>query len=218
MRRILLTVLSLAALVLGLNREPDWRPPPRSPRTVAIVGDSVAYGAGDESRRGLAGHLAGVRVWNLGVNGARTRNVLGHLKRPDVSAAVRQADAVVVSIGGNDLFGDSRARLLTTLAPRLAIRRVSGRVKSVAAAVRGLNPRAQIYLLGLYNPYRAAWLDPLVTRWDGRLITLLATMPGVTVVRIADLLDEPDMLSPVDRFHPSASGYQAIATRIAASW
>ena len=96
--------------------------------------------------------------------------------------------------------------------------RASMRVKEVVGAIRGINATADIYLLGLYNPYRAAWLDKHIARWDSRLIAMFAETRGVTVIRIADLLDTQAMLSPIDRFHPSAAGYRAVAGRVAGGW
>lgn len=218
MRRTLLVLAVVVAMAVGFVRQP--RPPIRdgAPRTVAILGDSVARGAGDETGRGMASYLPDVAVMNLGIDGARTYTVLRHVRKSSVARALSSADAVIVSIGGNDLFGDSRARLFSTFAPELSMRRAISRVKRVVAAVRRENASARIYLLGLYNPYRAAWLDPHISRWDSRLIAAFADAPGVTVIRVADLLDEPRMLSPIDKFHPSSAGYRAVAGRVVGGW
>ena len=208
-------MLTLAA---GMSRRPPDAIRTAPPQRVAILGDSVARGAGDESHRGIGGYLSGVTVTNLGVNGARTGTVLRHLRSRTVRDALSGADTIILSIGGNDLFGDSRARLLTTFAPELAMIRTERRVRRVVAAVRRENSTARIYLLGLYNPYRAAWLDPFIARWDARLTGASAEMRGVTVVRVADLLDGAGRLSPIDRFHPSAAGYRAIAGRVGGGW
>jgi lysophospholipase L1-like esterase len=188
---------------------------------ILILGDSLARGAGDETGRGIAGALAALtnaHVENLGINGARTANVLQQLTRPDARAAVRRAQVIVVSIGGNDLFGDSIARFASMLAPRVASHFVAARVERVIARIRRENPSARIVLLGLYNPYRrtrmGAWLDAEIARWDSRIIGLFASCRAVNVVRIADLVDEPRAISPLDHYHPSALGYRAIAERV----
>ncbi len=193
---------------------PAASPPPKR---VAILGDSVARGTGDESRLGIAGNLRGLSVTNFGIDGARTFTVLRHLRNGAVREAVRGADAVIVSIGGNDLFGDTPARLWSTFAPSLSMRRAALRVRRVVNAVRRENATARIYLLGLYNPYRHRWLDRQVDRWDARLIARFGGHPQVTVIRICDLLRRDDRISALDRFHPGAAGYAAIASRIAAS-
>ena len=74
---------------------------------IAILGDSVAHGAGDESNRGIAGFLDRelvaravhfVPTANLGINGARTWDLLGVLKSPSAQNLLRVADTVVISI------------------------------------------------------------------------------------------------------------------------
>lgn len=181
-------------------------------RRIAVLGDSVAHGAGDESgRAGIAGRLGAA---NFGVDGARTHGVLDVLRRADVGAVLRSADIVVVSIGGNDLFGDGAARFLTRLAPARAINRIAAIVDRIHAA----NPAARVVLLGLYNPYRTPFLDQQVALWDARLIARFARDREVDVVRIADLFAYTARLSPIDHFHPSAEGYALIAARISATW
>jgi lysophospholipase L1-like esterase len=190
-------------------------------RNVVVIGDSLAHGAGDETGQGISGALAAMthaRVRNLGINGARTANVMRHLQRADVRAEVRRAQLIIVSVGGNDLFGSSLERVRSLLAPRLASYFVASRVRRVIAHLRHENPSAQIVLLGLYNPYRMAILDTEIARWDGGIITLFARWHAVNVIRIADLLDTPASLSPIDHYHPSASGYRAIAIRIASAY
>ncbi len=192
---------------------------------VVILGDSVAHGAGDETGRGIAGALASIthaHVENLGINGARTANVLHQLQRADVRAAVKRAQLIVVSIGGNDLFGNQIERYRSLLAPRLASFFIAARVGRVIAHIRRENPSAQIVLLGLYNPYRetniGAFLDQQIAQWDGRIIARFARRHSLNVIRIADLIDTRAAISPIDRFHPSAAGYRAIAERIASAY
>ena len=186
---------------------------------IVILGDSLAHGAGDETGRGISGTLGAV---NLGVNGARTADLVRHLERDDVRLAVQRARLIVVSIGGNDLFGSSFERVRTLLAPRVTTELVVARVARVIGKIRRENPSAQIVLLGLYNPYRESnigpWLDEQIARWDGRIITRFAANRAVNVIRIADLLDERRAISPIDRYHPSAAGYRAIAERIRAAY
>jgi lysophospholipase L1-like esterase len=183
---------------------------------VAILGDSVAHGAGDESGRGIAGHLDALLrgphvVQNLGIDGARTWQVLRLLRSGAARASLAACDAVVVSIGGNDLFGDAAARFTTLLAPSPAMDRTISRVAAIVREIHRVTPAARIVLLGLYDPYRTAFLDEQAAHWDARLIERFARDRGVDVVRIADVV----RLSPVDHFHPGAAGYAAIAARIA---
>ncbi|HYC58778.1 MAG TPA: GDSL-type esterase/lipase family protein [Thermoanaerobaculia bacterium] len=184
---------------------------------IAVLGDSVARGAGDERGRGISGaleeQLQRAAVVNLGINGARTFN----LRRVLSHEALQSADVIVLSIGGNDLYGDSIARVRSTLVPERQRERIAARVVRLVARVRRVNPAAHVVVLGLYNPYKVAWLDEQVNLWDARLIARFAAMRDVTVIRICDVLDRADRISTIDRFHPGATGYAAIAQRIVAS-
>lgn len=180
---------------------------------IVVLGDSVAHGAGDETRRGIAGNLA--HAINLGINGARTSNVLHLLTLDDAKRAIRTAQAIVLSIGGNDLYGSTSARLVTSICPSCSMKFVLPQVRAVVQRLHRLNPAARVVLLGLYNPYRGrAFLDRQVNIWDARLIEMFASDRNVDVVRIADLLRGATAISSIDHFHPSATGYALIAARI----
>lgn len=225
---MLLIGLLTATFLVAVLRVPPGAPPRPDDGVfrAVILGDSVAHGAGDESRRGIAGrlddalHTLGLRTSptvNLGVDGARTGVVRKVLEQQAARDAVRAADAVILSIGGNDLYGDSIARLFAGVAPSHMRRLTLAKVARVVADVQRANPTAHVYLLGLYDPYRNTFLGRQVNLWDAQLIARFAASRRVTVIRIIDLLDRADRISPLDRFHPSASGYAAIAARIAAA-
>ena len=192
------------------------------PLHIVVIGDSVAHGAGDETGGGIeaalerelsALHIDAAPVANLGINGARTTDILRVFRR---DPRIAEADAIIVSIGGNDLYGDTLARVRSLLWPQHATRVVMARVHAVVTQIHGLNPSARVFLLGLYNPYqRQTFLDAFINVWDSVLIGGFATDRRVTVIRIADLLREEARISPIDHFHPSAAGYALIAARIA---
>lgn len=229
MRRVIVFLAALLAIVVAIPRD-RHRTPPLADDGIfraVILGDSVARGTGDESRRGIAGNLDDALAprraptINLGIDGARTFVVKRLVARPSARDALRAADAVILSIGGNDLYGDSFARLLAGVWPGHQRARALAKVAGVVAEVRRVNPAAQIYVLGLYNPYRhsalAAFLDTQVNLWDAQLIERFAASRRVTVIRVCDLLDRDDRISTLDHFHPGAGGYKAIAERIAAA-
>ena len=222
MRSLVAGLISIA-LITGCARsrqQPHARAAGGLPQ-LAVLGDSVAHGAGDETGRGIAGNLAqqlNAHVSNLGINGARTTDVLRLLQTPAANKAISNADAVVVSIGGNDLYGDSVARLLAAVWPALHMTPTLDRVAAIVTRLHTINPAARIYLLGLFDPYRRPELDRQVAIWDSSLIARFADDADVDVVRIADLFTYTSRLSSLDHFHPGAAGYAAIATRIASTW
>ena len=219
MRSSRLAALTAASIILALlfvQRKNETPFVARAVHRIAVLGDSVAHGAGDESGRGgIAGRLGAM---NFGVDGARTAAVLDLLRHGEVRDAISAADLVIVSIGGNDLFGDAVARIATIVAPSLAMERTIDRIALIVDRIHATNPAARVVLLGLYDPYRKPALDEQVARWDARLIARFASDRAVDVVRIADLFVYTARLSPIDHFHPGAAGYALIAARVASTW
>ncbi|HUP62090.1 MAG TPA: GDSL-type esterase/lipase family protein [Thermoanaerobaculia bacterium] len=192
-----------------------------------ILGDSLARGAGDETGLGIPGrldqelrrrNLRAQRTLNLGINGARTRDLLQQMERPNVQLLVRQANVIVVSIGGNDLWGGADWRTAAPPDPDAAMDDVLRRIETIVARIRALNPRARIFLIGLYNPFTGSpygkQIAMFVSRWNARVLQRFATDPELTLVHTADLFSHRDRLA-LDRFHPSSEGYGLIARRIA---
>ncbi len=205
-------------------------PPAPAPATVLapiILGDSLARGAGDESGLGIGGRLdqelrrRGVRArrtYNLGINGARTKDLLAQLERPNVQELLRQSNVIVVSIGGNDLWGGNDWRNAAPPDPDAAMTDVLRRIETVIERIRAVNPRARIFFVGLYNPFASTPISNMmyanVNRWNMRLLERFGGNPDFTVVATADLFSHKDRLA-LDRFHPSGEGYGLIARRIA---
>jgi lysophospholipase L1-like esterase len=138
----------------------------------------------------------------------------GVIAQPRVRALVARADAIVISIGGNDLYGDTRARVLSLLAPRLAMDLVLDRTQAIVTRLER-ESRARIVLLGLYDPYRQAALDACVNVWSAKLFERFARDARVRIVTIADLFATRARLSAIDHFHPGAAAYELIAARVA---
>lgn len=208
--------IALAALALLFVSCNGGSPHGRGDQII-VLGDSVAHGAGDETGRGIEGPLGDVlhrAVVNCGINGARTTDVL----RAMAKFPIETADAIIVSIGGNDLYGDTLARIASTVWPGYAMRRTAANIETIVRRIHRRNASARVFLLGLYDPYAPnAFLDRAVNQWDSLLIARFADDSRVTVIRIADLMRRTGRISPIDHFHPSAAGYALIAARIAPS-
>ena len=205
---------------------------PAAPRDVVapvILGDSLARGAGDERGLGISGRLdaelrrRGIRArrtYNLGVNGSRTTALLRQLESPNVQQLLRDANVIVVSIGGNDLWGGTDWRSAAPPDPEQVMTGVLTRIETAIERIRAVNPRARIFFIGLYNPFVStpdgARLTSLVNRWNARLLEHFGDDPNFTLVATADLFSHRDRLA-LDRFHPGGEGYELIARRIAES-
>jgi lysophospholipase L1-like esterase len=205
------------------------QPPPRGVIAPMILGDSLARGTGDETGLGIGGRLSeelkrrrmNVRpVINLAVNGARTSDLLQRLESKNVRTLLAQSNVIVISIGGNDLWGGTDWRSAPPKDPDAVMRGVLERIDAAVKAIRSVNPKGRIFIVGLYNPFAAtpvgAQLTSLVNRWNAKLIEQFGSDPNITVVETSDLFSHRDRLS-LDRFHPSDEGYALIARRIAES-
>lgn len=192
-----------------------------------ILGDSLARGAGDEEGLGIAGRLDAElkkkrvparRTYNVAVNGARTGDLLEVLKRPNVRLMLREANVIIVSIGGNDLWGGNDWRNAAPPDPDAAMDDVLERIEAAIGSIREANPNARIFFVGLYNPFAATefgkQLAPMVTRWNSRLAERFSGDPNFTLVQTEDLFSHNDRLA-LDRFHPGGEAYGIIARRIA---
>lgn len=203
---------------------------PIMPETLHVValGDSLAYGAGDESGEGIAGRLEEelrrrgvdtVETVNLGVNGAQTSDVMSRLRTRRVREAIAASDAVVLSVGANDLFRTPHSREEILRAPFAVAERILTRIEAIVADIHNINPEARVLLLGGYNPVpRHEWASTINTylgMWDATLSARFEDDPRVAVVQMSDIVT-PQRLSRYDSFHPGAAAYQEAAKRIAA--
>lgn len=205
-------------------------PPQRTVVAPVILGDSLARGAGDERGLGISGRLDAElrrrglrarRTYNLGVNGARTGDLLRQLESANVRQILRESNAIIISIGGNDLWGGNDWRNVSTMDAEARMNDVLSRIESVIGNIRKANPQARIFFIGLYNPFvstpEGRLLTGLVNRWNARLLEEFGNDPNFTVVATSDLFSHRDRLS-VDRFHPGGEGYELIARRIGESF
>jgi lysophospholipase L1-like esterase len=198
---------------------------PRDAISLMIIGDSLAHGTGDDSGFGIGGRIVeGLRARhqrvnepvNIAVDGSRSKNLLEQLQSRNVRTLLAQSNVIVVSIGGNDLWGDN-FRGGPPPNPIHIMDEVLGRVEEAVHTVRDASPKARVFVIGLYNPFAGNpmgdMLTPFVNRWNARLIEGLGSDKYVTIVQTSDIFAFHQRLS-VDQFHPSAEGYALIGRRI----
>lgn len=198
-------------------------------RTIRIVaiGDSLAYGTGDESGKGISGWLEDelrargvpdVDAVNLGVNGAQTSDLAARMRVDRVRSAIASADVIILSIGANDLFRNQRGREETLRDPIGVASRILERVVKIVGDLRAIAPNAHILILGGYNPVpkhtMAALINQYLDIWDATLADRFKNDPRITVVQMDDIVT-PQRLSRFDGFHPGRTAYEEAAKRIA---
>ncbi|HSY50888.1 MAG TPA: GDSL-type esterase/lipase family protein [Thermoanaerobaculia bacterium] len=200
---------------------------PRQQIVPIILGDSLARGTGDESGLGIGGrfvdelkrrHVDTKSIVNIAVNGARTRDLVQQLTSHNVQTLVAQSNVVIVSIGGNDLWGDNNWRNAAPRNPEKVMNGVLDNVTEIVRSIRGVNPTGRVFVIGLYNPFVTTpfgkLLTPFVNHWNALLVQRFSADPNVVIVQTSDIFAYRDRLS-LDRFHPNDEGYSLIARRIA---
>ena len=152
------------------------------------------------------------------MNGARTRDLEQQLASHNVQTLIAQSNVVIVSIGGNDLWGDNNWRNAPPRDPERVMKDVLDHVQASVKTIRGANPSARIFVVDLYNPFVTTpfgkLLTPFVNRWNALLVERFGNDPNVVIVQTSDIFAYRDRLS-FDRFHPNEEGYSLIARRIA---
>jgi lysophospholipase L1-like esterase len=200
---------------------------PRQQIVPMILGDSLGKGTGDESGLGIGGRLVDElkrrqiptkNIVNIAVNGARTRDLIQQLTSHNVQTLLAQSNVIVVSIGGNDLWGDNNWRNAPPSNPEAVMKDVADHVEQSVTTIRSVNPTARIFVIGLYNPFITTpfgkILTPFVNAWNALLVERFGNDPNVVIVQTSDIFAFRDRLS-FDRFHPNDEGYSLIARRIA---
>ena len=208
-------------------RQTEVSPLHRDHIRVVAIGDSLAYGTGDETGKGLAGRLkedlaargfSSIETSNLGVNGAQTADLIARLRQDRMRTQIEKADVIIVSIGANDLFRSPGSREETLRAPLAVADRILTRIEGIVADLRRTNPRARILILGGYNPVPTHPLAPMINQylqlWDATLAGRFEHDPLVSIVRMSDIVTR-QKLSRYDNFHPGGAAYGAAAERIA---
>lgn len=244
---------------------------------IVAIGDSLAKGTGDNSGSGFVKRTVdGLKakgekaelLGNMAINGLTTAGLQNKLKEEGVQYVLRQANVILLSIGGNDLFrgsdilgngggiqgtaaesqtsdgrtsetnasgsGDAGAKAsssVNTASPAIpeeitpesllaGLPEASERLGAILESLTEINPQAQIYYLGLYNPFGDIedLLVPgnqAVTTWNNAVMDLINTHSQMTLVPTFDLFNRHlDKYLSSDHFHPNGEGYQRVSERI----
>lgn len=199
-------------------------------KTIVALGDSLTRGTGDIEGKGYIGYLVEeleektkekITLQNLGVKGYRTEQLLNQIQQTSVKGQIINADILLITIGGNDLFQGGQTVLdinpedVDTLRQQYLLN-----LEKIVNELRALNKEANIFFVGLYNPFidlnEADIMTKAVRQWNFETSELLDKYPHTVFVPTFDLfqLKVNDYLYS-DKFHPNTEGYKLIAERVA---
>ncbi|MBO1512224.1 SGNH/GDSL hydrolase family protein [Metabacillus bambusae] len=201
---------------------------------VVGIGDSLTKGVGDESNQG--GYVGMVRekleqqenikevaVDNYGVRGHKTSNLQKKLKEEEVITSIKNADIILMTIGGNDIMSVVRNNILSLdFKPfRKEQKNYENRFQSILTTVRELNSSAYIVYVGLYNPFKymlpkLTEIDMIINEWNLATQQMIKQDEKAVYVSVDQLfsMESDERLLYKDEFHPNESGYSLIADKV----
>ncbi|NQX46973.1 lysophospholipase [Paenibacillus tritici] len=196
------------------------------------IGDSLTTGFGalpgsgfvPVYRRMAEGRLRSPVVsTNLGINGLTTEGLKQRLKTSAVyRGAVKNAQIITVSIGGNDLIKAARAaaprpgefQAILQKALRDCKRNFSEIMGILSQLKAGTRSTYIIRIVGLYNPYPQV---EVATEWV-RQFNRYAAGYSSNIIRFASVYHEfagnERGLLFLDHIHPNGRGYRVIAVKL----
>jgi lysophospholipase L1-like esterase len=219
--------------------KPDSRLPTADKLQIVALGDSLTRGTGDQSGKGYVGEVKDLLaevlkkpvyvIANYSVNGYTTKQLWNDISnKSEVPASIAKADIVMLTIGGNDLFGlvtgngnplENGGAELNPEQVRKQLPDALARLKQILDKIAELNPRAPIFYIGLYNPFedfdQSKQSSLIIDEWNRGAFEIANRYPNLKVVPTSDLFKGrlADYLY-TDHFHPNQEGYRLIAERI----
>ncbi|MEF7635469.1 SGNH/GDSL hydrolase family protein [Bacillus thuringiensis] len=196
---------------------------------IVSLGDSLTRGVGDKEGIGYVGRMKEdlqkdykqkIALTNLAVSGAKMPDLLKQIESNGAQYSIKQADVIVLTIGGNDLFPgwESLGKIdLETYRPDTET--FQNEAKKIIEEIRKLNTDSPIFWLGLYNPFEDVedlkGSSNIVVDWNASLEKLALNNKNVYITPTFDLFQNrgKDLLYS-DHFHPNEVGYTYMAERL----
>ncbi len=199
--------------------------------TVVALGDSLTRGTGDDSGMGYVGLVTeelkerlsphDIQVYNLGINGQTSQELLKQLGQQNIGRQMKEADVILMTIGGNDLFQQGETLFDFNLDKIQVLQQTFlSNLEQIFTTIREHNSHATIFILGLYNPFidldESNVTNTVVRSWNHATELTAGQFEKIVFVPTFDLfqLSVNEYLYS-DKFHPNHAGYQLISERLA---
>ena len=243
MRPLIAVLLAASLGAAGCDRGPGTslpEPPPGAPLTYVALGDSYPAGGGPVGGESYVDHYEDlieqrsdteVAVTDLAVSGATTTDLLSTISGAEEKAALRQAQLVTITIGGNDFLQSAGACRTQMDCYDATLTEIEGRLLEVAARVRAEAPGALILMTNYPdvvagNPSALSFLGygsfetaREISKRSSDMVCSVAQRHGMTCVDVYRAFNGPDGeasaweegLLAIDIIHPSSEGHRLIA-------
>lgn len=198
-----------------------------APLNYVVLGDSIAAGSGvynsEEACYGkIVADTNGYEYSNFAVAGYRSEDLLNiTLARDDVKKALKKADIVSISIGGNDFLQQDLPKLiaLAAIGDYHHLENIEANlytnIDKIITAIRKLNPDCVILMQTLYNTHTGLMediYDLAIPRVNDAVISYYNNNPGAyEIVDVETAFEGHPEYVAVDTIHPTAVGNVVLA-------
>lgn len=202
------------------------------PKTqIVTLGDSLTEGVGDSTNgKGYVGILDRTinkedklaTFYNYGRQGIQTKQLLKRLDEKSLTASIEEANIILLTIGANDVMQVVKENFANLTYELFTEKQLSfeQHLQEILTNLQQYNPNADIYLLGIYNPFDeflsdVKELDHIVDDWDESGQKIVSQFEQATFIPIKDIFsDHEKKLLSDDNFHPNEFGYYQMAERV----
>lgn len=198
--------------------------------SILALGDSLTRGTGDSSGKGYIGYIVddlkvkvdeNLSLTNIAIKGQTSVQILTLIKQSEIQRQIKQANVIIMTIGGNDLFQSGEGLENTSLEEVYKVKTLYlENIQTLYTAIRELNPETVVFHVGLYNPFselsNGKMTSAVVRDWNFATAEVTEKFNNIIYVPTFDLfqLHVNDYLFN-DKFHPNEIGYKLIGERVA---
>lgn len=195
---------------------------------VTMIGDSLTEGIGDETDNGGYRYFLSEKLMEepsinqvffeeFGKKGLTSSGLKKRLKEAEIVESIQKTDVVVVTIGGNDVMNVVKKNFLDLKVGDFyqAMDKYDSNVQAIIKQIRTHNEEADIYLVGIYNPFQLLLsdiqeFDILMDEWNRRSNRIVGQYDAAYFVEIWEIFEEhdEDLIFEGDYFHPNTKGYE----------
>lgn len=201
---------------------------------IAAIGDSLTKGVGDETKNGgyrsfllnqmkMELGVDDIAIHDYGKKGLTSSGLVKNVQKPEVKELIATADVIVITIGGNDIMTVAKENFMHLQLTHFQdeMNQYEENVRAVLDYIRSNNEVADIYLVGLYNPFQK-WFqdikefDEIMLQWNNKSRQITESYDDVYFVEIANLFmnDTENLIYEEDFFHPNHRGYELMGEAI----
>ncbi|MGM9886030.1 MAG: SGNH/GDSL hydrolase family protein [Lactococcus sp.] len=225
---------------------------------LVAIGDSLTEGVGDTTKQGgfvplfakaienSEHNTITVSTQNFGKAGDTSTQIYKRMTtNTKIQKALKTADVITLTVGGNDVLKVFRDNIteISNMSEKdfeKPAEIYQKQVEEIFAQIRKVNPNAQIYVLGIYNPFYLNFPDikafqNIIDNWNAATEKVVKAQQRAYFVPINNLLykgadgqavdavessktstDEivNELLYSGDHFHPNNTGYQIMADAV----